>query len=61
MELQLKYFVFSMCLKDKAFKYLKNQSFFWQFQVTFHIYLDIGRDKHDDYDDGESSDKDYYE
>ena len=62
MELQLKYFVFfSIYLKDKAFKYLKNQSFFWQFQVTFHVYLDIGRDKHDDYDDGESSDKDYYE
>ena len=53
--------LFSMYLRDKAFKYLKNQSFFWQFQVTFHIYLDIGRDKHDDYDDGESSDKDYYE
>ena len=50
-----------MYLKDKAFEYLKNQSFFWQFQVTFHVYLDIGRDKHDDYDDGESSDKDYYE
>ena len=49
-----------MYLKDKAFKYLKNQSFFWQFQVTFHmygtyvIYLDIGRDDYDDYDDGES-------
>ena len=23
--------LFSMYLKDKAFKYLKNQSFFWQF------------------------------
>ena len=34
MELQLKYFVF---LKDNAFKYLKNQSLFWQFQVNFHI------------------------
>ena len=62
MELQLKYFVFfSIYLKDKAFEYLKNQSFFWQFQVTCHIYLDIGRDDHDDYDNGESSDKDYYE
>ena len=30
-----------MYLKDKTFKYLKNQSFFWQFQVTFHMYLDI--------------------
>ena len=40
-----------MYLKDKAFKYLKNQSFFWQFQVTFHMYLDIGRGYDDDYDD----------
>ena len=37
------------------------------FQVTFHmlgtyvIYLDIGRDDYDYYDDGESSDEDYYE
>ena len=53
--------LFSMYLKDKAFKYLKNQSFFWQFQVTFHMYLDIGRDDDNDYDDGESSDEDYYE
>ena len=43
--------LFSMYLKDKAFKYLKNQSFFWQFQVTFHMYLDIGRGYDDDYDD----------
>ena len=49
--------LFSMYLKDKAFKDLKNQRFFWQFQVTFHMYLDIiGRDDDDDYDDG-----DYYE
>ena len=33
--------LFSMHLKDKAFKYLKNQSFFWQFKVTFHMYLDL--------------------
>ena len=52
--------LFSMYLKDKAFKYLKNQSFFWQFKVTFHMYLDIGRDDDDDYVDGESSDKYYY-
>ena len=46
-----------MYLKDKAFKDLKNQRFFWQFQVTFHMYLDIiGRNDDDDYDDG-----DYYE
>ena len=25
----------------------------------FYIYLDIGRDDQDDYDDGEPSDKDY--
>ena len=48
-----------MFLKDKTFKYFKNQSFFWQFQVTFHmlgtyvIYQEIGRDDDDDdYDDG---------
>ena len=30
--------------------------------VTFHICLDIGRDDDgDDYNEGESSDKDYYE
>ena len=49
-----------MYVKDKAFKYLNNQIFFWEFQ-TFHVYLDIGRDDHDDYDDGESSDRDYCE
>ena len=33
MELQLKYFVFFfMHLKDKAFKYLKDQSFFSNFK-----------------------------
>ena len=68
MKIQLKYFVFfPMYLKDKAFKYLKNQSFFWQFQATLHmlhtyvIYLDIGRDDYNDCDDdGESSNEDYY-
>ena len=49
-----------MCLKDKALNTQKPK-LFWQFQVTFHTYLDIERDNHDDYDDGESSDKDYYE
>ena len=53
--------LFSIYLKDKTFKYLKNLNFFWQFQVTFNMYLDIKRDDGDDYDDGESSDKDYYE
>ena len=62
MEIQLKYFIFfSMYLNDKAFKYHKNQSFFWHFQVTFLMYQDVGGDDDDDYDDGESSDKDYYE
>ena len=33
-----------MYLKNKAFKYLKNQkAFSWQFQVVFHMYLKIGR------------------
>ena len=53
-----------MYLKDNAFKITKKKKKkknFWQFQVTFHIYLDIGRDDHHDYDDGESSGKDYYE
>ena len=31
--------LFSMYLNDKVFKYLKNQIFFWQFQVPFHMYL----------------------
>ena len=41
-----------MYLKDKAFKYLKNKlKLSWEYQVTFHMYLDIGRDDDDDYDD----------
>ena len=37
---------------------------FWQFRVMFHMfgtsvmYLDIGIDNDDEYDDGESSNKD---
>ena len=42
---------FSMYLKDKAFKNLKNQRFFWQFQVTFHMCLDIEKEDDDDHDD----------
>ena len=49
------FFLFSGQLKDKAFKYLKKPSFFGQFQVMFHMYLDIGRDDDDDYDDEESN------
>ena len=29
--------------------------------VTFRMYLNIGRDDDDDYNDRESSDEDYYE
>ena len=29
--------------------------------VTFHMYLNIGRDDSEDYNNGESSDEDYYE
>ena len=50
-----------MYLKDEAIKYLIEVTGIWQFEVTFHICLDIGRDDHDDYDDRESSDKDYHE
>ena len=46
---------FSIYLKDKAFKYLKNQSFLWKFQVMLHIYLDTGRDDDNGYDDKESN------
>ena len=45
--------LFSIYLKNKVFKYLKNQSFFWQFQVMFHMCLDIGTDDDDDYDNAD--------
>ena len=49
-----------MGLKDKALKYLK--AFFYTISnATFFMYLDIGRYDDDDYNDGESSDEDYYE
>ena len=67
MEIYLKYFVFFPCFwRIKLLNNLKNQSFFWQFQVMFHMfgtyamYLDIERDDDDDYDDGESSNEDYH-
>ena len=51
-----------MHLNDKVFKYLKKRSFFLAMsRVTFHMYLDIGGDDGNDYNDGESSDEDYYE
>ena len=61
MELQLKYFVlfFPCTCRIKLLNTSKTKSFFWQ--VTFHIFLDIGRDDQDDYDDGESIDEDCYE
>ena len=51
MEIQLKYFIFPCTWAIKLLKYLKNQSFFGEFEVTFHMYLDIGRDYDDYYDD----------
>ena len=53
--------LFSIYLKDKAVKQLKNQSLFSQFQAMFHMYLNIGSDDDDDYDGGEHSDEDHYE
>ena len=51
-----------MYLKNKAFKYLKKQSLFLAMSsVMFHMYLDMGRDDGDSYNDGESSDEDYCE
>ena len=63
MELQLKYFVlfFPCTCRIKLLNTSKTKSFFWQFEVTFHIFLDIGRDDQDDYDDGESIGEDCYE
>ena len=55
-------FVFFPCTwRIKLLNNSKTKAFFWQFQITFHIYLDIGRDNDDDYDDGESNGKDYYQ
>ena len=56
-------FVFFPCIWTiKFFKYLKKRSFFLSMSsVTFHMYLDIGGDDDNDYNDGESSDEDYYE
>ena len=61
----LKYFVFFSCSwRIKRFNSLKNQTFFGSFQLMFHMfgtyvmYLDIVRDDDDDYNDGESSNKD---
>ena len=62
MEIQLKYFVFFPCTWRIQLLYTSNnKTFFWQFQVTFQMYLYIRRDDDDDYDDGESSDEGYYE
>ena len=63
MGIQLKDFVIFPCTGGiKRLNNPKTKSVFpCQFQVTFHVYLDIGTDDGDDYDDGESSDKDFYE
>ena len=57
--------LFSVFLKDKAFKRPQKPKLFWQFQVMFHtfrtyvMYLEIGIDNEDCYDDGESNKEDY--
>ena len=51
--------LFSMYLKNEVLKCLKKQIMFLQFQETFHMYLGIGKDDGDDYNDVESSGKDY--
>ena len=67
MEIQLNYFIFLYMIKllnvwiIKLLNVSKTKAFFWQFQVTFHMYLNIGRDDDDDYDNGESSDEDCYD
>ena len=50
MEIHLKYFIFFPCFwRIKLLNNLKNQNFFWQFQVIFHMfgtyvmYLNIGK------------------
>ena len=53
---RLKYFVFFPCTwRINLLNTSKTKVSFWQFQVTIHRYLNIGRDYEDDYDDGESS------
>ena len=47
-----------MLQKDKAFKKPQKPKLSWQFQAmflmlgTYVVYLDIGRDDNDDYDEG---------
>ena len=57
-EILLKYFAFFPCSwRTKLLNNLKNQSFLGNFKQMFHMlgtyvmYLDIGRDDDDDYDD----------
>ena len=63
MEVELKYFLFlPWTWKIEPLNTLKLKAFFLAISsVTFHMCLDIGRDDDDDYNDGESSDEDYYE
>ena len=67
MEIHLNIFVFFPCFwRIKLLNNLKKQSFFWQFQVMFHMfgtyvmYLDIGKEDDDDHDDGKSGNEDCY-
>ena len=62
-KIQSKYFVLFPCTwRIKLLNTPKTKASFWQFDVTFHLYLDIRGDiDDDDDDDGESSDEDYYE
>ena len=56
MEIQLKYLIFFPCIwRIKLLNTSKTKA------LTFHMWLDIGRDNNDDYDDGELSYEDYYE
>ena len=64
MKIQLKYFVFFPSTWRIKLLIPQKLKFFWQLQTTFHmlrayvLYLDIGRDDDDDYDDGEPSNED---
>ena len=59
MEIQLKYFVIFPCTwRIKFLNTSKSKAFLAMSSVTFHMYLNIGRDDGDDYNDRESSDED---
>ena len=62
-EIQLKNFVFfPSTWSIKLLNTSKPKPFFFAISsVTFHTYLDMGKDDGDDYNDGEPSDEDCYE